>query len=522
MKKLLWFFFLIFGIQSSKAQTLEWFKLFNIHSQNALGGLSRNTIKDSNNNLITAVVESDILKLYQLDSQGNSISTLNTNRECGNFTSIVKNSVNSYALVFDNTPDEINATFKLLFFNTNLEITQEIELNFPDHDFFTFGSFFSKDGILYFTGFTSDSHLIYYLNEANALTLKHISPINNAHRDKVHLLQNNAVMFEYDEGQNHQLRCISTETGQLIWDKYFVNTHFNTFQLNYKTAIGNNQTIYFAGLERTWVSGQAVDVFKLRSINSTNGTTMQESTYTLADTGTPSIDDIKFNPTNNHLYISYLSSYPDQNEVVLEFDANFNLVNQARLAYAYDNLSAWVKSEIVVRDSGNLIFIYTNYKNESENGNLYVVNFTSDLTINGTLELNVEPKNSSESFSNFLMYDNAKLLITGCIPNPNPAIAFEEVQYYLALIDVDRLLNVDNPIVNSSPLITSNPITNTLYINTEIEIRNIIFFDVLGKELSVKPTSENSYDVSHLDHGIYFIKITNNIGKILSSKFIKE
>lgn len=522
MKKLLSFFLLISGLQSPQAQTIEWFKLYGIHSQNALAGLSKNTIKDSNDNLITAVVETDILKLYQTDAQGNSIASLNTNRECGHFTPIVKTDLENYALVFDNTPDEINATFKLLSFNTNLGITQEIALNFPDLDFFTFGSFFSKDSILYFSGFTSNAHLIYYLNEDNELTLIHNSAINNAHKDKVQLLQNSEILFEYDEGQNHQLRCISTETGQLIWEKYFVNNHFNTFQLNYKTIIGENQIIYFAGLERTWFSGQAVDVFKLKSIDSTNGETMQESTYMLSDNGTSSIDDIKFNPVNSHLYISYLSSYPDQNEVVLEFDANFNLVNQARLAYTYDNLSAWVKSEIVVRDNGDLIFIYTNYKNESENGNLYVVNFTSNLAINGTLELNIEPKNSSESFSHFLMYDDTQLLITGCIPNPNPSIAFEEVQYYQAMIDVDRLLDIDNPPLNQKPLLISNLITNTLYVNTNIEIQSLAFFDVLGKKLVVKPISNNAFDVSSLRNGMYFIVVIDANGKKLFSKFIKE
>lgn len=522
MKKLICFFLLIFGIQSSEAQTIEWSKLFDIHSQNALGGLSKNTIKDSNDNLITAVVESNILKLYQLDSQGNSIATLNTNRECGNFTAIVKTNVDNYALVFDNTPDEINATFKLLFFNTNLEIIQEIELNFPDLDFFTFGSFFSKDGILYFSGFTSNSHLIYYLNEANELTLKHISTINNVHKDKVQLLQNNTMLFEYDEGQNHQLRCISIETGQLIWNQNFSNSHFNMFQLNYKTTIGNNQVIYFVGLERTWVSGQAVDVFKLKAIDSRNGNIIHENTYPLADTGTPSIDDIKFNPVNNHIYISYLSSYPDEKEVVLEFNANFNLMNQVRLAYAYDNLSAWVQSKIVIRNSGDLIFIYTNYKNESENGNLYVVNLASNLTINGALELNIEPKNSSESFSHFLMYDDAQLLITGCIPNPNQSIGFEEVQYYLAMIDVDGLLNTPNPSLNQKPLITSNPIQNTLNINTDIVIANIVFFDVLGEKLEISPLSNNAFDVSHICSGMYFVNVIGTNGKKHFSKFIKD
>ena len=360
------------------------------------------------------------------------------------------------------------------------------------------------------------------MNEANELILKHISPINNAYKDEVYHFQNSSVMFSYEEGQNHQLRCISTETGQLIWDKYFVNNYINTFQLNYKTSVGKNQIIYFAGLERTWVSGQAVDVFKLKSIDSTNGNIIEESTYTLTDTGTAGVDDIKFNPVNNHIYVSYLSSYPDEKEVVLEFDANFNLLNQVRLAYIYDNLSNWVKSEILVRESGDLIFIYTNYKNESENGNLYVVNLASDLTINSSFEFNIAPKNSSESFSHLFLSDNSQLIITGCIPNSNQSIGYQEVQYYLAMIDVDHFLNINDSSLNQMPLLSSNPISNTLNVNDDILIKNISFFDHLGKSLVVKPLSNNAFDVSHLSRGMYFIDVIGTNGKRFSSQFIKN
>jgi hypothetical protein len=92
----------------------------------------------------------------------------------------------------------------------------------------------------------------------------------------------------------------------------------------------------------------------------------------------------------------------------------------------------------------------------------------------------------------------------------------------MAMIDVDGLLNTISPSLNPKPLLTSNLITNTLNINAEIKVKNIAFFDVLGKKLAVRSLSENAFDVSHLSHGMYFINVIGTNGKTHFSKFIKD
>ena len=69
IKKIVILLFLV--ITSSNAQSIMWSNFFDIHSLNSLGGLSQNFVKDSDGNIIVAVVEFDILKLYKIDNQGN-------------------------------------------------------------------------------------------------------------------------------------------------------------------------------------------------------------------------------------------------------------------------------------------------------------------------------------------------------------------------------------------------------------------------------------------------------------------
>lgn len=505
------------------AQSVLWSKVFDIHSINSLGGLSQNTIRDIDNNLIVAVVESDILKLYKLDNQGNILASLNTNMECGYFTQIVKANSNDFVVVYDNSPDEINSTLKLIHFNNSLEITQEIAINFPVSTLFSFSSFFVRNNVFYFTGFTNSSYSIYYLDANNDLILIHISSIANANNEKISFLQNSNFLLDFRSGHNHQLRCISPITGQLVWDKYFLNEDMNTIQLEYKTIVDGNDNIYFAGLERTWISGQQNDVIKLRKLDKNFGDVILNNTLIPLNGCLQNIDDFKFNPINGHFYISYRSCFPNPTVTLVELDNNFNSVNQVSFPYVDDSLEAGAGSSILVRNNGNLLFLYTKYKSIVENGNLFIVNLNANLANSGgTVELNIAPKNSSEVYSNLLFYDNSKIIITGLLPNTDQAVWLEEVQHYVAMVDVDSSLSIRNDSEIQIISILPNPVQNTLVINTHKEMKNIIIIDVLGKKVVPKSISFKTIDVSNLVKGIYIIKIITEDDKIFSSKFIKE
>lgn len=523
MKRLSFLFLSLLASYACESQTIVWSKLFDIHSENSLGGLSKNTVRDSNNNIITAVVETDLLKIYQLSPEGNIIASVNTNRTCGKFSAIQKVNDTSYALLYDNTPLAISPCYKLLYFDNSLGSIQEISINIPISTFFTVSSFFIEGGIFYISGFTNTAYIIYTLNQNDELILKHTSSINNAYKETIRILQNGNLLVDFEEGFNYTIRCISVEDGHLIWEKNDINGSIDTFQLSYKTSFGDNQNVYFAGLERTWVSGVAVDVFKLKSIDSNTGNIIQESTFALTDSGTSKIDDFKFNPVNNHLLLSYNNAFPDENVALLDFDADFNLIHQISIPYQYDPLGDFGKSEITVRDNGDMVFTYTSYKNDLENGNLYVANLSSDLNIRGTLELNIEPKNGSELFSHIQFYNDSNVIVTGYIPNQEPSISLEEVQYYLAMIDVDHLLAVDNHIINPEFAITPNPTQSLIHIKSSKGDINfhLSLYDHLGKKVA-EEINANTINLQNVASGIYFLRTQSKDGNCETHKIIKQ
>lgn len=520
MKNFYYLFLLAFF--SVNAQSVLWSKMFDIHSINSLGGLSQNSIVDIDSNILTTVVESDILKLYKLDCQGNVIAFVDTNYECGYFSSIVKVNDNDFALIYDDTPTATNSTLKLIHFNKLLEITQEILLSVPISTNFYFNSFFINNNVFYITGFTDFAHIIYYLDNNNELILKHTSALNNGQFEKISFLQNGNFLFNFRYANDHQVRCISPISGQMVWDKYFVNNNVGTLQLEYKTIVDNNDNIYFAGLERTWVSGQQNDITKLKKLNKINGEIITETVFIPINGCLQKLDDFRYNNTNNHFYLSYRSCFPEPKVVLVELDNNFNQINQINFLYVDDDLESGFGSSILVLENGSLIFAYTKFKNNIENGNLYFANLNSNLTINGTTELNIAPKNSSETLSNMLFYDNSKLLITGVAPSTAQGIVFEEVQFFLAMIDVDNLLSVNTTNVIESISISPNPAQDILNIQTNEKINQIEIYDMLGKKIDNKQLFNNSIIVSDLAKGIYFIKITWQNSKTLTSKFIKQ
>ncbi|WP_412476219.1 T9SS type A sorting domain-containing protein [Flavobacterium sp. TBRC 19031] len=519
IKKIVSFLFLV--ITSSNAQSIMWSNFFDIHSLNSLGGLSQNFVKDSDGNIIVAVVEFDILKLYKIDNEGNIISTLNTNNECGYFSQIITTSENNFALVFDNTPDGLYSTYKLFQFNNIFDSTLQTTLDFSISGYKYFSSFFLVGNTMHFSVLFNNEQRLYYLNQSNQLVLKHLSTIANINHENYSQLQNENLIITYVSGNNHLIRCISSISGQLVWNRSFLN-NTNVVQLNYLTTISPNEIIYNARLERTWNSGNSFDVIKLHKIEKDLGEIITTNTLIPINNCTQKIDDLKFNTFNNHCYISYRSCYPNQKIVVVELDQNLNQINQVEFPVQYDNLESEKSSSIIIRNDGTIVLLYTSFKNSTENGNLYIVNLDSSLNINGAIDLNIEPKNSSETFSGYEFINDSKLVILGVLPSTDPLIVFEEVQYYITLIDINNLLNTVTLTPNNKLVVFPNPGTFILNFESVIPIQKASLFDVAGKKITESEVKNNSIDISNLKSGIYLIKVINHNNEYLITKFTKN
>jgi hypothetical protein len=69
-----------------------------------------------------------------------------------------------------------------------------------------------------------------------------------------------------------------------------------------------------------------------------------------------------------------------------------------------------------------------------------------------------------------------------------------------------------------------NPVGDRLYIETEVEIEEVVVYDVFGRhQLTETPSRQGNLvvDVANLNSGVYFIQIKTEEGNI-TKRFVKE
>ena len=102
---------------------------------------------------------------------------------------------------------------------------------------------------------------------------------------------------------------------------------------------------------------------------------------------------------------------------------------------------------------------------------------------------------------------------SGCV---NAMLALEEIEDYKDITGIE-----DNFANNVS--IYPNPAKDRLYIETETEIEDIVVFDIYGRrqQTTVNGQQTLSIDISNLNSGVYFVKITTAEGNIVK-RFVKD
>jgi len=67
-----------------------------------------------------------------------------------------------------------------------------------------------------------------------------------------------------------------------------------------------------------------------------------------------------------------------------------------------------------------------------------------------------------------------------------------------------------------------NPAVNNLYISSKSEVRKVVIYNVVGKQVKEYSNVLQSVNVSDLKSGVYMIKTTDANGKSVTSKFMKR
>ena len=102
---------------------------------------------------------------------------------------------------------------------------------------------------------------------------------------------------------------------------------------------------------------------------------------------------------------------------------------------------------------------------------------------------------------------------SGCV---NAILVLEEIEDYK---DITGIEDIHTNNVNIYP----NPAKDRLYIETETEIEDIVVFDIYGRrqQTTVNGQQTLSIDISNLNSGVYFVKITTAEGNIVK-RFVKD
>ena len=77
--------------------------------------------------------------------------------------------------------------------------------------------------------------------------------------------------------------------------------------------------------------------------------------------------------------------------------------------------------------------------------------------------------------------------------------------------------------LTSSLLLYPNPVNDRLYIETEVEVEEVVVYDVYGRrqELSAISCQSSAFDVSNLKSGVYFVKVVTSEGETVK-RFVKK
>ena len=77
--------------------------------------------------------------------------------------------------------------------------------------------------------------------------------------------------------------------------------------------------------------------------------------------------------------------------------------------------------------------------------------------------------------------------------------------------------------LTSSLLLYPNPVNDRVYIETEVEVEEVVVYDIYGRrqELSAISCQPSAFDVSNLKSGVYFVKVVTSEGETVK-RFVKK
>ena len=96
----------------------------------------------------------------------------------------------------------------------------------------------------------------------------------------------------------------------------------------------------------------------------------------------------------------------------------------------------------------------------------------------------------------------------------------EEASHVVSIVKVEDE-GIDGEEELTSFRIYPNPVNDMLYIVTEVEVEEVVVYDVYGRQQSTVNRQQSIVDVSKLNSGIYFVRI-KTVDEVVTKRFIKQ
>ncbi len=126
----------------------------------------------------------------------------------------------------------------------------------------------------------------------------------------------------------------------------------------------------------------------------------------------------------------------------------------------------------------------------------------------------------------FLLYDSLPISqafgsVKNIISCGNGCYAFNTTDNKVIIIK-DSTLGLSESEEKNNISIYPNPATDYLFIKSDLDIKDIQISDLNGRIINNLQFQDNKMDLSNLNTGVYFAKISDENGKILTKKIIKK
>ena len=167
--------------------------------------------------------------------------------------------------------------------------------------------------------------------------------------------------------------------------------------------------------------------------------------------------------------------------------------------------------------------IIKTWENANKTVLIYDIDLNNAMTMQIGFKWDMEQSTWIELFKYEYLYDengNSAMTIYYIQDNETGNLKLENTETFYYSERTESIIK-ETKMVELMLNIYPNPVKNTLYIDSPIDIKKVLIFDINGHVIDQQNNMDNIINTSQLKHGVYFLKIITNYGESIK-KIIKQ